>query len=108
MPDPIRKEDVNIELAWMADARTQLAIRRQADLMGFETPAGYLTRIIATTLASDDWKYGITRDGRLVHGTGAYTSDGVLQNVWTSREPPLNPPDKFSPVADDLQWNTHY
>jgi hypothetical protein len=47
MPDPIRKEEVNIQLAWTADARTELAIRRQANLMGFETPAGYLTRMIA-------------------------------------------------------------
>src|SRR6266404_1291466 len=47
MPDPIRKEEVNIQLAWTADARTQLAIRRQANLNGFETSADYLTQIIA-------------------------------------------------------------
>jgi hypothetical protein len=39
MPDPIRKEEVNVQLAWTADARTELAIRRQANLMGFETPS---------------------------------------------------------------------
>jgi len=38
MPDPIRKEEVNIQLAWTADARTELAIRRQANLMGFGNP----------------------------------------------------------------------
>jgi hypothetical protein len=36
MPDPIRKEEVNITFTWTADdARTELAIRRQANLMGF-------------------------------------------------------------------------
>jgi hypothetical protein len=39
MPDPIRKEEVDIQLAWTVDARTELAIRRQANLMGFETLA---------------------------------------------------------------------
>ena len=53
MPDPIRKEEVNIRLAWTADARTELAIMRQANLMRFETPAGYLTQMIATMLASN-------------------------------------------------------
>jgi hypothetical protein len=40
MPDPIRKEKVNLQLA-----RAELAIRRRANLMGFETPAGYLTQM---------------------------------------------------------------
>ena len=44
MPDPIRKEEVNIQLAWTADARTELAIMRQANLMGFETPASVTPR----------------------------------------------------------------
>ena len=81
MPDPIRKEEVNIQLAWTADARTELAIRRQANLMGFETPAGYLTKMIATTLATNDENTVITRDGRLVSGVDAYDSDGVPQDV---------------------------
>jgi hypothetical protein len=38
MLDPIRKEEVNIQLTWTADARTELAIRRQANLMGFGNP----------------------------------------------------------------------
>jgi hypothetical protein len=81
MPDPIRKEEVDIQLAWTADARTELAIRRQANLMGFETPAGYLTQMIATPLATNDENTVITRDGLLVHRTDAYNSDGVPQNV---------------------------
>jgi hypothetical protein len=81
LPDPIRKEEVNIQLTWTADARTELAIRRQANLTGFETSADYLTQIIATTLASNDENTVITRDGRLVHRTDAYDSDRVPQDV---------------------------
>jgi hypothetical protein len=80
MPDPIRNEEVNIQLAWTADARTELAIRRQANLMGFETPAGYLTRMIARTQATDDENTVITRDGRLADRTYAYDSDPVPSN----------------------------
>ena len=67
MPDPIREEEVNIQLTWTADSRTELAIRRQANLMGFETTAGYITQMIAHGLASNDEEIVITRDGRLVH-----------------------------------------
>jgi len=81
MPDPIREKEVNIQLTWTADARTELAIRRQANLMGFETPADYITQIIARSLASNDEQIVITRDGRLVQKTHAYDSDGVPQNV---------------------------
>jgi hypothetical protein len=44
--------------------------------MGFETPAGYLTQMIAMTLASNDENTVITKDGRLVHKTHAHDSDG--------------------------------
>jgi hypothetical protein len=81
MPDPIRKEEVNIALTWTADARTELAIRRQANLMGFETPADYLTQMIAVTLASDDKDTVITKDGRLVHLSGTYNSESVPLDV---------------------------
>ena len=45
----------------------RLAIRRQANLMGFETTAGYITQMIARALANNDEEIVITRDGRLVH-----------------------------------------
>jgi len=45
----------------------RLAIRRQANLMGFETTAGYITQMIARALAKNDEEIVITRDGRLVH-----------------------------------------
>jgi hypothetical protein len=78
MPDPTRQEEVNIELAWTADARTELAIRRQANLMGFDTPADYLTQMIATTVASNDEDIVITQDGRLVHKIDAHDSGAVV------------------------------
>jgi len=67
MPDPIREEEVKIQLSWTADSRTELAIKRQANLMGFETTSGYITQMIARALASNDGEIVITRDGRLVH-----------------------------------------
>ena len=73
MPDPIREDEVNIQLSWTADSRTELAIRRQANLMGFETTAGYLTQMIARALASNDEDIVITRDGRLVHKSPVQT-----------------------------------
>jgi hypothetical protein len=73
MPDPIREEEVNIQLSWTADSRTELAIRRQANLMGFETTAGFLAQIIARALASNDEDIVITRDGRLVHKSPVQT-----------------------------------
>ena len=67
MPDPNREEEVNIQLSWTADSRTELAIRRQENLMGFKTTAGYITQMIAHGLAINDEGIVITRDGRLVH-----------------------------------------
>ena len=81
MPDPIREEEVKIQLSWTADSRTELAIKRQANLMGFETTSGYITQMIARALASNDEEIVITRDGRLVQKTHAYDSDGVRQDV---------------------------
>jgi hypothetical protein len=66
LPDPIREEEVNIKLTWTADARTELAIRRQANLMGFDSPADYISKMIAHVLASNDQEIVITGDGRLV------------------------------------------
>jgi hypothetical protein len=34
MPNPIREEEVNIQLTWTADSSTELAIMRQAELTG--------------------------------------------------------------------------
>ena len=80
MPDPIQAEEVDIQLTWEADARTELAIRRQAALMGFNTPADYLVQTIAKALASNDGDILITQDGRLVHKHHAHDSDGIPQD----------------------------
>ena len=77
MPDPIREEEVNIQLTWVADARTELAIKRQATLMGFDTPADYLTQTVAKALASNDADILISQEGRLVHKSHAHDSGGV-------------------------------
>ena len=75
MPDPIRAQEVNIQLTWVADARTELAIRRQATLMGFNTPADYLAQTIAKMLATFDADIVISQDGRLVHKSHLHDLD---------------------------------
>ena len=77
MPDPIRAEEVNIQIIWVADARTELAIKRQATLMGFDTPADYLTQTIAKALATNDADIVISQDGRLVHKSHVHDMDGT-------------------------------
>ena len=77
MPDPIRAEEVNIELTWVVDARTELAIKRQATLMGFDTPADYLTQTIAKALTTNDADIVISQDGRLVHESHVHDMDGT-------------------------------
>ena len=77
MPDPIRGEEVNIQLTWVADARTELAIKRQATLMGFDTPADYLAQTIAKALATNDADIVISEDGRLVHKSQVHDTDGT-------------------------------
>jgi len=77
MPDPIRAEEVNIELTWVVDARTELAIKRQATLMGFDTPADYLVQTIAKALATNDADVVISQDGRLVHKSRLHDMDGT-------------------------------
>jgi hypothetical protein len=77
MPDPIREEEVNIQLTWVADARTELAIKRQATLMGFDTPADYLTQTIAKALTTNDAEIVISQDGRLVHESHVHDMDGT-------------------------------
>jgi hypothetical protein len=51
LTDPIREWQVNLTLEWSADQRTTRAIKRQARLMGFESPRAYLLQALAATLA---------------------------------------------------------
>jgi hypothetical protein len=82
MPDPVTESEVNIDLKWIADSRTQLAIQRQTKLMGFESADDYLRHIIATTIASNEADTIITSDGRLVSGPKCgYYRNGEPQDV---------------------------
>ena len=80
MPDPIRAEEVNIQIIWVADARTELAIKRQATLMGFDTPADYRTQTIAKALATNDADIVISQEGRVVHKSHLHDMDGTLRD----------------------------
>lgn len=64
--DPIREEEVTLELNWSADERTRQAIERQAKAMGFESPDAYLHQLIAATLAGNEENTVIAKDGRIV------------------------------------------
>jgi hypothetical protein len=54
LPDAVTEEQVNIQLTWTADARTQAAIERQARLMGFKSPRAYLKQALAATIADNE------------------------------------------------------
>jgi hypothetical protein len=65
MPDPIREEESQHSTQLDLRARTESAIRRQANLIGFDTPTDYLTQTIAATLVSNgENNIVITQDGR--------------------------------------------
>jgi hypothetical protein len=82
MRDPVTEGEVNIDLKWTADSRTQLAIQRQTKLMGFKSADDYLRQIIATTIASNEADTIITSDGRLVSGPkSGYYRHGEPQHV---------------------------
>ena len=81
MPDPIRGEEVNIQLTWTADARTGGGDQTAGEPDGIDTPADFLTQMIAATLTSNDEDVVITQDGRLVRKIHAHDSGGVPQDV---------------------------
>ena len=54
LPDPLTEEEVRIQITWTANARTELAIRRQAKLMGFATPTDYLLQALAAVIAGNE------------------------------------------------------
>jgi hypothetical protein len=83
LPDPIKYNEVKIDLDWTADERTQKAIERQAAIMGYESPTAYLRQAIASVVESGEEDTILTLDGRFLHGTssGAYGSDGMGQDV---------------------------
>ena len=54
LPDPLTGEEVRIQITWTANARTELAIRRQAKTNGFATPTDYLLQALAAVIAGNE------------------------------------------------------
>jgi hypothetical protein len=82
LPDPLREEEVKLELNWTADERIRQAILRQAALMGFESPTAYLLQALAATIAGNEEDTIISNDGRILHAScDGYGKDGLPQNV---------------------------
>ena len=52
--DPIKEEEVKIDISWTADQRTTEALERQAALMGFGSPKEYLEQAIAAVLSGNE------------------------------------------------------
>ena len=81
LPDPVPEEEVNIQIIWTADQRTQLAIRRQAKLMGFDTPTDYLRQALAAVIACNEEDTILTDDGCFLCSRDDYDWDWMLQDV---------------------------
>jgi hypothetical protein len=82
LPDPIREEEVNIQLLdWTSDARTTAALERQAAAMRFESPAEYLNQLIAATLAGNESDTILADDGWILCRSEGEDKDGSPRNV---------------------------
>jgi hypothetical protein len=68
LPDAIRESEINLTLNWSADERTTAAIKRQAALMGFESPTAYLLQALAATIAGNEEDTFLDANGRLLNG----------------------------------------
>ena len=78
LPDPLTEEEVRIQITWTA--RTELAIRRQAKLMGFATPTDYLLQALAAVIAGNEEDTILTDAGGFL--CSRYGEDGMTpQNV---------------------------
>jgi hypothetical protein len=82
LPDPLREEEVRIQITWTADARTTAAIERQAKKVGCDSPTEYLEQILASFIADDEADTIITDDGRILPGCDGWNNEnGVVKNV---------------------------
>jgi len=82
LPDPLPEEKVRIQITWTANARTELAIRRQAKLVGFDTPTDYLLQALAAIIAGNEEDTILTDDGSFLCSRDGYGEDGMTpQNV---------------------------
>ena len=81
LPDPLTEEEVRIQITWTANVRTELAIRRQAKLMGFATPTDYLLQALAAVIAGNEEDTILTDDGCFLCSRDDYDWDWMLQDV---------------------------
>lgn len=70
MENPLRENDVRLELSWKADRATELALQRQSSLMGFASPSDYLHQLIASSLASNEADTYVSHNGTLTWDRG--------------------------------------
>jgi hypothetical protein len=68
LADPIREHEIKLTLQWSADQRTTRAIKRQAALMGLETPTAYLIQALAAVISGNEEDTFVDSDGQLVNG----------------------------------------
>jgi hypothetical protein len=82
LPDPLTEEEVRIKITWTTNARTELAIRRQAKLMGFTTPTDYLLQALAAVIAGNEEDTILTDAGGFLCSRDGYGQGGITpQNV---------------------------
>jgi hypothetical protein len=82
LPDPLTGEEVRIQITWTANARTELAIRRQAKTNGFATPTDYLLQALAAIIAGNEEDTILTDAGGFLCNRDGYGEDGMTpQNV---------------------------
>ena len=81
LPDPLTEEEVRIQITWTANVRTELAIRRQAKLMGFATPTDYLLQALAAVIAGNEQDTIFTDGGCFLCSRDDYDWDCMLQDV---------------------------
>ena len=81
LPDPLPEEKVRIQITWTANARTELAIRRQAKLIGFASPTDYLLQALAAVIAGNEQDTIFTDGGCFLCSRDDYDWDWMLQDV---------------------------
>jgi len=82
LPDPLTEEEVRIQITWTANVRTELAIRRQAKLMGFATPTDYLLQALAAVVSGNEEDTILASEGGFLCSRDGYGEDGMTpQNV---------------------------
>jgi hypothetical protein len=81
LPDPITEDEVNIQISWTADARTTVALERQAKKIGFDTVDEYVLSAVVHHLVMDEEDAVLADDGRILCGWEAEDENGSSKNV---------------------------